>query len=144
MNFKQLVLAAAVMAVPFMAQAGMTSMDDSALSSVTGQDGISIAGSFNGTIGKVSYIDGDTGGGTLNLNTITLSGFSIADTNPLTIDVMTADIGGTATQQLVIGLPAMTGTVTVGSINLGTGASIGGLAIQDINMAGSTVRVWGH
>lgn len=144
MNFKQLVLAAAVMAVPFMAQAGMTSMDDSALSSVTGQDGISIAGSFSGSIGKLSYIDGDVAGGSLNLNNITFTGFNIADTNPLTIDVMTTTIATVSTQQLVIGLPAMTGTVTVGSIKMGTGASIGGLAIQDINLSGSSVRIWGH
>ncbi|MBX9913339.1 MAG: hypothetical protein K2Y25_05530 [Pseudomonadaceae bacterium] len=144
MNFKQLVLAAAVLAVPFMAQAGMTSMDDSALSSVTGQDGISIAGNFAGTIGKLTYTDGDTGGGSLNLETITLTGFSIADNAPLTVDVVTTTIGTVATQQLAIGLPTMTGSVSVGAIRMGTGASIGGVAINNINMAGSTVRIWGH
>jgi hypothetical protein len=38
----------------------------------------------------------------------------------------------------------MTGSVSVGAIRMGTGASIGGLAINNINMAGSTVRIWGH
>ena len=144
MNFKQLALAAAVLAVPFMAQAGMTSMDDSALSSVTGQDGISIAGNFSGSIGKVTYTDGDALGGSLNIENITLAGFIITDANPLTVDVVTTTIGSTPTQQLAIGLPAMTGTVSVGAIRMGTGASIGALAISDINMAGSTVRIWGH
>ena len=142
MNFKQLVLAAAVLAVPFMAQAGMTSMDDSALSSVTGQDGISIAGNFNGTIGKVTYNDD---GGSLNMETIVFSGFNIADENPLTVDVVTTTIGSTPTQQLAIGLPNIpTGSVSVGAIRLGTGSSIGGLAISGINLTGSTVRIWGH
>ncbi len=144
MNFKQLALAAAVLAVPFMAQAGMTSMDDSALSSVTGQDGISIAGNFSGSIGKVTYTDGDASGGSLNIENITLAGFIITDASPLTVDVVTTTIGSTPTQQLAIGLPAMTGTVSVGAIRMGTGASIGALAISDINMAGSTVRIWGH
>jgi hypothetical protein len=156
MNFKQLVLAAAVLAVPFMAQAGMTSMDDSALSSVTGQSGISIAGNFAGSVGNVAYKDD---GQSLNLTAITFTGFSIADNAPLTVDVITTTIGATATQQLAIGLPAMTGTVSVGSINVGGaytpaagatpgafagGTSIGGLSISDINMAGTQIRVWGH
>lgn len=153
MNFKQLVLAAAVLAVPFMAQAGMTSMDDSALSSVTGQDGISISGNFSGTVGNVKYTDGDVGGGSLNLTNIGFTGFTISDSAPLKIDVVTTDIGGTSTQQLAISLPAMTGTVTVGGIYVGgtyangatTGAaSIGSLAISDLNMSGTTVKVWGH
>jgi hypothetical protein len=137
MNFKQLVLAAAVLAVPFMAQAGMTSMDDSALSSVTGQDGISISGSFNGSIGKVTYKDS---GNTLNLNNITFTGFTILDTAPLMVDVIDSPVG----QQLQITLPTVTGTVEVASINLGTGASLGGVAISDLNMGGTTVKVWGH
>lgn len=141
MNFKQLVLAAAVLAVPFMAQAGMTSMDDSALSSVTGQDGISIAGDFSGTIGKISYLDGTN---SLNLNTISFTGFEILETDPLKIDVVTSTVL-TGVQQLAISLPTMTGEVSVGSITLGAaGASLGGVAISNIDMGGTTVKVWGH
>ena len=146
MKFKQLAFAAAVLAAPFMAQADMTAMDDSALSSVTGQDGISISGNFSGSVGNVKYSDNDVGGGSLNLTNISFTGFSIADSNPLKIDVVTTSIGGTPTEQLAISLPAMTGTVSVGAIKVGgpTAASIGALAISDINMAGTTVKVWGH
>ena len=153
MNFKQLAFAAAVMATPFMAQAGLTAMDDSALSSVTGQDGISISGNFSGSVGNVKYTDNDAAGGSLNLTNISFTGFSIADSNPLKIDVVTTSIGGTPTEQLAISLPAMTGTVSVGGIYVGgtyangatTGAaSIGALAISDINMSGTTIKVWGH
>lgn len=145
-SFKQLALAAAVLSTSFMAQAELKSLEDAALSDVTGQAGISIAGDFSGDIGNVAYIDD---GNRLNLNGISLSGFAIADADPLTIDVI--NDGGV--QKLSIGLPAMTGTVTVANINIGGayaggaltgGTSIGGLAISDIDMGGSSIRVWGH
>lgn len=145
-SFKQLALAAAVLSASFMAQAELKSMDDASMSDVTGQAGISIAGDFSGSIGNVAYIDD---GNKLNLAGISMSGFAIADANPLTVDVI--DDGGV--QKLQIGLPAMTGTVTVANINIGGnyaggtltgGTSIGGLAISDINMGGSAIRVWGH
>lgn len=140
-TLKQLALAAAVLAVPFMAQAELKAMDDTALATVTGQDGISISGSFNGTIGKISYIDD---GNSLNMETVAFSGFDIADDAPVMVDVVSTDIGGTATQQLQISLPTITGELSVGAIRLGTGASIGGLAISNMDMAGTTVKVWGH
>ena len=143
MKFKQLAFAAAVLAAPFMAQADMTAMDDTSLASVTGQDGISISGNFAGSVGAVVYTDGDAASGSLRMENISFTGFTILDSAPLTVDVVT-NAGGT--QQLAIGLPAMTGTVSVGAIKVGgpTAASIGALAISDINMAGTTVKVWGH
>ncbi len=146
MKLKQLAFAAAVLAAPFMAQADMTAMDDTSLASVTGQDGISISGNFAGSVGAVVYTDGDVGGGSLRMENISFTGFSISDANPLKIDVITTTIGAVDTQQLAISLPAMTGTVSVGAIKVGstTAASIGALAISDINMAGTTVKVWGH
>ncbi|MCY1276203.1 hypothetical protein D9M68_258820 [compost metagenome] len=155
-SFKQLALAAAILAAPFMAQADLKAMDDSSLASVTGQDGISISGSFNGSIGNIAYTDD---GNALNLSGVAFDGFTIEDNSPLTVDVVTTNItpvgGGAAvaTKQLAIGLPAMTGTLTVAKINVGGaydagaltgGSNIGGLAISDINMGGSTVKVWGH
>ncbi len=142
-TLKQLALAAAVLAVPFMAQADLQMMDDSALATVTGQDGISISGSFNGTIGSIVYTDNDTGGGSLRMETIAFNGFDIADANPVMVDVVT---NGGGTQQLQISLPAITGELTVGAIKVGdtTAASIGSLAISDLNMAGTTVKIWGH
>lgn len=152
-TLKQLALAAAVLAVPFMAQAELKAMDDTALATVTGQDGISISGNFSGSVGNIKYTDGDANGGSLNITNVAFNGFTISDTAPVKVDVVTTDIGGTATQQLAISLPSMTGTVSVGGIYVGgtyangavTGASsIGSLAISDINMAGTTVKIWGH
>jgi hypothetical protein len=141
-TLKQLALAAAVLAVPFMAQAELKAMDDSSLSSVTGQAGLSISGSFNGSIGKISYIDD---GNSLNMENVAFSGFDIADTAPVMVDVVSTDIGGTQTQQLQISLPTITGELSVGAIRMGdTGASMGGLAISNLDMAGTTVKIWGH
>lgn len=139
MKLKQLAFAAAVLAAPFMAQADMTSMDDSALSGVTGQAGISISGNFSGSVGAVVYTDTDAAtGGELRLETITFTGFEILDANPLTVDV--------EANKLKIGLPTMTGEVKVGAIKVGgTGSdSIGSLALSGLNMGGTTIKVWGH
>ncbi|WP_017938444.1 DUF6160 family protein [Zestomonas thermotolerans] len=152
-GFKQLALAA-VLAAPFMAQADLKSMDDSALAAVTGQDGISISGDFSGSIGNIAYLDRDGSTvGRLNLSNIVMDGFKITDDSPLTVDVVTTSIGGDDTQQLAIGLPSMTGKVTIGAINVGGayasgaltgGSTLGGLEIADIDMGGTTVKIWGH
>jgi hypothetical protein len=139
MKFKQLAFAAAVLAAPFMAQADMTAMDDGALSGVTGQAGISISGDFSGSIGAMVYTDTDAAtGGELRLETITFTGFAIDDADPLTVDVNA--------NKLEIGLPSMTGEVKVGAIKVGGAAasSIGSLALSNIDMGGTTIKVWGH
>ena len=142
-TLKQLALATAVLAVPFMAQAELKAMDDTALATVTGQDGISISGSFNGTIGSLVYTDGDAGGGSLRMETVAFTGFNISDTAPVKVDVVENASG---TQQLQISLPTITGQLSVGAIKIGdtSAASIGSLAVNDMNMAGTTVKVWGH
>lgn len=125
-------------------------MDDAALSGVTGQDGISIAGTFNAQIGSITYKDADAGGGSLVLQGIHLPSVTIADNAPMTVDVVTTNItpsgGGTAvaTQQLQLGLPSISGDVTIDAVKVGTGASIGSLTVSNLNLAGSTVKVWGH
>jgi len=127
------------MTVPFMAQAQMQSLDDAALADVTGQAGISIAGNFDATIGSIVYTDTEAGvtdgSNSLSLNTVKLTGFNINDSNPLTIDV--------ENDKLVIGLPGINGGVSVESVNIGAN-SIGGVAINGLDMAGSTVKIWGH
>lgn len=146
MKLNQLALAAAFLAAPFMAQADLKAMDDNALASVTGQDGISLSGNFEGSIGAIVYTDNDVGGGSLRLEGITFTGFNISDSNPLMIDVVTTNISGADTQQLQISLPEMTGQVEIAAIKVGdtTAASIGSLAIIDQNLAGTTIKIWGH
>ncbi|ERI50235.1 hypothetical protein EA796_19150 [Pseudomonas sp. AOB-7] len=139
MTLKKLALAAAIMAVPFMAQADLKALDDADLAGVTGQAGISIAGNFDATIGSIVYTDTEAGvtdgSNSLTLETVTLSGFNIDESNPLTIDVVDS--------KLEIGLPGINGGVSVAAVKIGAN-SIGGLAINGLDMAGSTVKVWGH
>lgn len=139
MTLKKIALAAAVMALPYVAHADLKALDDTDLAGVTGQAGISIAGNFNATIGSIVYTDTEAnvtdGSNSLSLNTVSLSGFNIDENSPLTIDV--------ADNKLQIGLPTINGEVKVGAVNIGN-TSIGGVAINDLNMAGSTVKVWGH
>ncbi len=141
-SFKQLALAAAVLSASFMAQAQMKSMEDTALSDVTGQAGISISGNFNQTIGSVTYTDTDVGGGSIRMENISLSGFNISDANPIMIDV----VNNGSVDQIQITMPTITGGMSVGAIKVGgaSAASIGSLAINDLNMAGTQIKIWGH
>lgn len=139
-SFKQLALAAAVLSTSFMAQAQMKSMEDAALSDVTGQAGISISGNFNQTIGSITYTDTDSTGdaGKLTMETITLTGFEIEDANPIKIDVENS--------KLQITMPRINGTLNVGAIKVGgsSAASIGSLAVTGMDMSATTIRIWGH
>ena len=114
---------------------------------------VTVAGDFKASIGAVVYTDkiDDTKSGSLRLENITLTGpggtaLKIDDANPLTVDVVTTKIGTADTQQLALGLPGMTGDVSVGAIKVGdtSAASIGSLTVSNLNMAGSQVRIWGH
>ncbi len=144
-SFKQLALAAAVLSTSFMAQAQMKSMEDTALSDVTGQAGISISGNFNQTIGSITYTDTGTGpddGGSIRMETIALTGFNISDANPVMIDV----VNNGSVDQIKITMPTITGGMSIGAIKVGgaSAASIGSLAINDLNMAGTQIKIWGH
>ena len=52
-----------------LAHADLKAMDDGALSDVTGQAGISISGTFQGSVGAVTYTDTDTNGGSCGWRT---------------------------------------------------------------------------
>mgnify|MGYP002038845805 CR=1 FL=1 len=45
--------------------------------------------------------------------------------------------------KLEIGLPGINGGVAVDAVKIGNG-TIGGVAINGLDMAGSTVKIWGH
>lgn len=132
-----------VLAAPLLAHADLKATDGGVLLDVTGRAGISISGIFQGSVGAVTYIDIDTDGGSLRLESTSLPALTTDDIKPLTIDVVTTDIGGKPTQQLTIGLPAITDDVVVGAIKMGgtSAASIDSLAVSGLNMVGSIIKV---
>lgn len=113
MNMLKLTAAAALVAASLSASA-MTSISDTDLSAVAGQDGVSIAADLNINIGAFTYTDTDTTGGhSVSFNNITVHGLM----------AMTIDVIGAAEFATDIG----TALATYGSANTNN-ATLGGLA----------------
>ena len=166
--FKKLALVAAMSSVAFSASA-LTSIQDSDLGQVAGQDGVSIAANLNVNIGSFVYTDTDPSvGGSISFNNIKFTGAIAATLDIISNAVflndasaaganvlgVTGGAGLTAFQPtgdvVKIGLPEITTVkllnISVGSMTMGNAAtkSYGSIAINNLNLAGTTAYIWAH
>jgi len=149
----------------------MTPIKDAELSAVTGQDGVSIGANLNVNIGSFVYTDTDAvdanglGGGSVSFNGIKINGLVAA-----TIDILSKNsflqaagaagvtnpgslyspaTGGDVVQ---IAIPADVQVaagkllnISVDSIKMGNNnASFGSMAMNQVDLRGTTVWIWAH
>ena len=153
---------AAVLSGLSMAASAMTPIADEGLSQVAGQDGVSIAAELHINIGSFVYTDTDAYGGSISFNNIGVNGL-IAGTLDIINNATFAAIlsgagvtfptsfynGGDVVQMAVpatITFPtAALIDVTVQSIRMGNNtASFGSIAMNDIDLRGTTGWKWAH
>ena len=167
MKFFKLATAAALVAASLSASA-MTTIADDELSAVAGQDGVSIGASLNINIGSFQYTDTDANGGSVSFNNISIKGLMHMDVdiiNAATFNGILTSVGATladydGTSDVVqFAFPndtllstAVLPTIKVGSITLGhagnnaagTTTSFGSIAINQLDLRGTTVWMWAH
>ena len=170
--FKLCAVAAALAATAFSASA-MTSISDEQLSQVSGQDGVSIVADLNINIGSFQYTDsgasvnfnniGISGMMVMTVDVLTQAGFQagaagaimargVADPTGL-ITATAAATGYTGGDVVQFAFPKVASadaatvspSITVGSITTGHGgASFGSFALNNIDLRGTTVWMYGH
>ncbi len=171
MNMLKLTAAAALVAASLSASA-MTTIADDELSTVSGQDGVSIAANLNINIGSFQYTNTSANGSSVNFKDINVTGLVA-----MTVDVLNNaaalteftpiiagyDVANAATNGAKIAtwlggsdvvqfaFPQLSvshnlaPTITVGAITLGAGtASFGSFAINHLDLQGTTVLMWAH
>ena len=167
MNFLKLTAAAALVAASLSASA-MTTIADDELSTVSGQDGVSIGANLNINIGSFEYTDTDATGGSVSFNNISIKGLMHMDVdiiNAATFNTILTGVGATlvdydgksdvvqfAFPNDTLASTAVLPTIKVGSITLGhagnnaagTTTSFGSIAINQLDLRGTTVWMWAH
>ncbi|MEJ6007320.1 DUF6160 family protein [Paucibacter sp. AS339] len=158
MKFFKLASVATLLAGAALSASAMTAIDDSALSQVSGQDGVSIAGDLNINIGSFKYTDTDATGGSVSFNNININGLFV-----MTVDIINnatfnaTTVGAAMTAEKPAGdvvqfafpnagfAHSLSPSVTVGSITMGgSAASFGSIAINNIDLQGSKFYIWAH
>ncbi|MRW85602.1 hypothetical protein GJ698_16080 [Pseudoduganella sp. FT26W] len=162
-------LAAALATIAFSASA-MTPIQDAELSTVSGQDGVSIAANLNIKIDSFTYTDTDAvdanglGGGSVSFNGIKVNGLIAANIDILSRNsfMLAAGAAGvtdsgtfynktTGGDVVQIAIPQSVVAdghylnVSVDAIKMGNStASFGSVAMNQIDMRGTTVWIFAH
>jgi hypothetical protein len=163
MKFAKTLVAAALATLALSASA-MTPIQDTELSAVSGQDGVSIAADLHVNIGSFVYKDTDATGGSVSFNNIAISGViaaSIDIVNATTFATAMVGLGVNTTQAVASGfyngtsdvvaiaIPDVAAgkylTMSVDSIKMGnSSASFGSMALNSVDMRGTKVWIWAH
>jgi len=163
MKFAKTLVAAALATLALSASA-MTPIQDTELSAVSGQDGVSIAADLHVNIGSFVYKDTDATGGSVSFNNIAISGViaaSIDIVNATTFATSMVGLGVNTTQAVASGfyngtsdvvaiaIPDVAAgkylTMSVDSIKMGNStASFGSMALNSVDMRGTKVWIWAH
>ena len=138
-GFQKLALAAAISAAPF-AQAELTSIDDAALSDMTGQSGISIELSAQVSIGSIEYTDTDTNG-TIGINGIVLGGNGGGALENIKIDI---DVDETAGLIIHLGGTNTSDVLTGGADKVDFGLDVAGINLNGGSNLVSNVVIGGN
>ena len=155
---------AAALATLALSASAMTPIQDTELSTVSGQDGVSIAADLHVNIGSFVYTDTDSAGGSVSFNNIKVNGLLAAqidivdkvtfatEMGALLVDpasaVSTGFYDGTS-DVVKIAIPKVTtGTLlnmSVDSIKMGNSAkSYGSFAMNNLDLRGTNVYIWAH
>jgi len=155
---------AAVLATLALSASAMTPIQDTELSTVSGQDGVSIAADLHVNIGSFVYTDTDANGGSVSFNNIKVNGLLAAQIDiinkatfatemiALTVDPLSAVQAGfyDGTSDVVkIAIPQVTTAnllnMSVDSIKMGNSSkSFGSFAMNNLDLRGTNVYIWAH
>ena len=163
---------AAALATLALSASAMTPIQDAELSTVSGQDGVSIAANLNIKMDSFVYTDTDAvdanglGGGSIAFNGIAVKGLIAASIDILSRNSFLQAAGAagvtnpgtfynaaTGSDVVQIAIPADVQVaagklidIKVDSIKMGnnTGASFGSIAMNQVDLRGTQVWIWAH